>query len=84
MEKSQNKVQYFTVHTLLFIEFCQLFDGGVRQQTPHQWLSMPHLSAPSAGPTSSCMVLVTVSGDCFSPPSIADFIHAYDVNLLKK
>ena len=35
MEKSQNKVQYFKVHTLLFIEFCQLFDRwaqGVRQQ----------------------------------------------------
>ena len=56
---------------------------GVRQQTLNPWLSMPHLSAPSAGPASSGVILVTVSGDCFSPPSIADFIHAYLLNLLK-
>ena len=87
MEKVSKKVQYFTVHTLLFIEFHQLFNWGpqgVRQQTPYHWLSMPHLSAPSAGPTSSGVILVTVSGNCFSPPLIADFIHAYVVNLLKK
>ena len=86
MKKSQNKVQYFAVHTILFIEFHQMFDGGpqgVRQQTPHHWLSMPHLSAPSAGPTLSCVILVTVCGDCFSLLVIADFIHAYVVNLLK-
>ena len=29
-KKSQNKVQYFTVHTILFIEFCQLFHQGPR------------------------------------------------------
>ena len=57
---------------------------GVRQQTPDHQLSMPHLLALSAGPTLNGVILVTVSGDCFSPPLIADFIHAYLVNLLKK
>ena len=45
---------------------------------------MPHLLAPSAGTTSSCMILVTVSGDCFSLLAIADFILAYVVNLTQK
>ena len=57
---------------------------GVRQQTPHHWLSMPHLSALSTGPTLSGVILVIVSGDFFSLLVIADFIHAYLVNLLKK
>ena len=41
---------------------------GVRQQTPHHQLSMPHLSAPSAETKLSGVILVTVAGDCFSPP----------------
>ena len=57
---------------------------GVRQQTPHHQISMPHLLATSAVPTSSWMILVTVSGDCFSLLAIANFIHAYVVNLFKK
>ena len=57
---------------------------GVRWQTPRKWLSMPHLSTTSVGLTSGCVILVTVSGDCSSLLAIADFIHAYVVNLLKK
>ena len=40
----------------------------VIQQTPHHWLSMPHLSATSAGPTSSCKILVTGVWWLFQPP----------------
>ena len=49
---------------------------GVRWQTPCKWLSMPHLLTTSAGSTSGCVILVTVSGDCSSLIAIANFIHA--------
>ena len=50
-----------TVHWIpLAVQWGSL---GVRQQTLHPQLSMLHLSSPSAGPTSSGVILVTVSGD---------------------
>ena len=57
---------------------------GVRQQTSHHQLSLPHLLATSTGPTLSCMILVTVSGDCFSLLAIANSIHAYVVEPTQK
>ena len=72
---------HYTVHWIP--SAISLGAQGVRQQTPHKWLCMPHLSTTSVGPTSGCVILVTVSGHCSSLLAIANFIHAYVVNLLK-
>ena len=84
VSKTKYNTSQFTLYCSLDSISCSMGGQGVRQQTPHHWLSMPYLLAPSAGPTSSCVILVTVSVDCFSLLAIADFIHAYAVNLLKK
>ena len=87
MEKvlKQSTILHSSHYTVHWIPSAIWFGAqGVRWQTPNKQLTMPLLLTTSVGPTSGCVILVTVSGDCFSLLAIADFIHAYVVNLLKK
>ena len=69
-KKSQNKVQYIAVHTILFIEFHQLFHGGPGGQTTNTTSSFQH--ATSLGSISRTNIKWGDDGDLvwwlFQPP----------------
>ena len=68
LKTKYNTLQFTLYSSLNSISHFIRGPGGTRWQTPCKWLSMPHLSTTSVGPTSGCVILVTVSGWLFQPP----------------